>query len=431
MDDRERVLHCLKLLREAGAEKAQCRMGRYKKHEMNIEAGEISLFRTTSDISLSLSAIKEGRKGSKALNKIDEAVIRESVQDVIEMADGSEPDTANDIAKWQEPGEFKRGDENPDKEGMYFRLKEFMDDVKQLYPKVILREAFLDFKHSTGCFANSNGVNFKYSKGVYSFELMISSKDGEKTSSFNYSHFSTDKLDRKLLDFGSVNMLLKQSSEQVDTTNIPGKFTGSVIIAPDCLEDFISLYTGNFLSDWALISGTSIFKDRLNQPVANSMFSLHSMPVSDEIPDGYFITQDGYKAENSTIIGKGVLRSFLLSLYGARKTGMERAVNSGGAYVIDPGDASFEDMVKRVGKGLLLCRFSGGRPNANGDFSGVAKNSYYIENGEIKYPVSETMITGNLEAMFRNITGISKERVSFGNSIMPWISVSDMIISGK
>ncbi len=54
-------------------------------------------------------------------------------------------------------------------------------------------------------------------------------------------------------------------------------------------------------------------------------------------------------------------------------------------------------MVISIDRGLLLCRFSGGNPFSSGDFSGVAKNSYYIENGEVKYPVSKTVVTGNVK----------------------------------
>jgi PmbA protein len=133
----------------------------------------------------------------------------------------------------------------------------------------------------------------------------------------------------------------------------------------------------------------------------------------------------------TAIIEKGILKTFLLSLYGSKKTGKARAVNSGGAYVIEPGNKSFDELVKSVKKGILLSRFAGGAPSDNGDFSGVAKNSYYIENGKIKYPLSETMISGNLVEMLKNIKNISKERINFGEAIFPWILFEGLVISGK
>ena len=80
--------------------------------------------------------------------------------------------------------------------------------------------------------------------------------------------------------------------------------------------------------------------------------------------------------------------------------------------------------------GILLARFSGGYPSANGDL-GIAKNSYLIEDGEIKYPISESMVSGNFADMLMNVKAVSKERVDSGRSIFPWVAVSGATISGK
>lgn len=90
-----------------------------------------------------------------------------------------------------------------------------------------------------------------------------------------------------------------------------------------------------------------------------------------------------------------------------------------------------DEIISKVQQGILLARYSGGNPSQNGDFSGVAKNSYYIENGKIQYPISETMVAGNLIDMQHNIIDISKERVDFGSGIYPWIAFSGITISGK
>ena len=85
----------------------------------------------------------------------------------------------------------------------------------------------------------------------------------------------------------------------------------------------------------------------------------------------------------------------------------------------------------RVKKGVLLSRFSGGMPSSNGDFSRVAKNSYYIEEGEIRHPLSETMIAGNLVDLLMQLQDISTERINFGSSIIPWLRFSGVTVSGK
>lgn len=422
---------CVDSLLNSGVDKAQAYSSVSERYEMSIISGDINLLRTTFDTDVSLKAIKSGRKSSISINKTDNAAIEEATKNANELLNTAEADEANDIAYNQPAKQFNSGDPDPDLNKMYERLKSFADTVKQKYPKIILEQAILDFVSSKSEFVNSNGVDYKMSEGIYDFVAEFTAKDGEKSSSINYTTYCTKKLDKELIDCGSVDILLKQASEQLDTKVLSGKFEGDIIITPDCLSEMLMYYTGAFLEDYALISGSSILKDKLNQKVASEKLTIHSKPVSEEITCGYFITPDGFEAKNSTIIDKGILKSFILSLYGANKTKRERSVNCGGAYVIEPGDKSFEDMVKSVNKGLLLCRFSGGQPSANGDFSGVAKNSYYIENGEIKYPVSETMITANLYKMFNDIKDISRERIDYGSALLPYIQMSNIVVSGK
>lgn len=431
MTDNNTIEYCLNALKDVGADKAQCVLIRNRKYEMNVESGEISLFRTTFDVVLSLVAIKDGKKGSTSINKINEEAIREAVTNVMELAETGERDEAFDISPHQVPKEFIYGDSEPDMDKMHDLLKGFVTKVKEIYPLVNIMESQLTFKHVIKYFANSNGVNFKESRGLYEFGCLFTSIDKEKSSSFNYTGCSMKKLEKELLELGTVRKLLKESIEQLDAIAMEGKFVGDIIITPDCLGDFIDYYIYTFLGDKALISGTSALKDKLNTLVASPKFTLTSNPISKDICEGYFITGDGFEAKNIKLIDKGVLKSFLLSLYGANKTKLKKADNSGGGYIIDAGEKTFEEMVGNIKKGIMVSRFSGGSPSSNGDFSGVAKNSYYIEDGEIKHSISETMITGNLLELMANIKDISMERVDFGSAILPWICMSGVTISGK
>ena len=134
---------------------------------------------------------------------------------------------------------------------------------------------------------------------------------------------------------------------------------------------------------------------------------------------------------NVDIVENGVLKTFMLGQYGARKLNRERTPCDDTHHVVDPGTESLANLIRSVKRGLLLCRFSGGYPASNGDVTGVAKNSFYIENGEIRYPVMECMLSANIPQMLLNIQGISKETMDFGSSRLPWMRVSDVAISGK
>lgn len=422
--------YCLEALQRAGAQKAQCLLHQTEKHELNVASDRISLLRTTHNASVHLTGILDDCKGTLTINKLDQAALDQAAADVVALARASAPDSAYDIAEQQPAQTFARGPETPERDLMYDKLHHYLKYCKTTYPNTIQEEIQFDFTAARRYFHNSNGVNFTERQGCYNFGAMFTSKDGTQASSFNYSGFASKHLEHDLHAFGSLDTLLRQSAEQTTTQKLPGKMTGDLIITPDCCYEFVEFVT-HFLRDYALISGTSIFKDKLFQPIADARFTLHSRPVADEIADGYYFTDDGYAAQNSTIIEQGRLMSFLLSLYGSRKTQRSRAVNDGEAYVIEPGECPLDKMIRSVRKGILLCRFSGGNPSDNGDFSGVAKNSYYIENGEIQYPLSETMLSGNLARLLHSIRQISQERINFGHATFPWIRVVDVTLSGK
>lgn len=429
-DPRQAAEYGLDALLKAGADRAQCHLTRIEKHELNVISGEMNLLRTTFDTHVKLIAIKDGRKGSTTLNKPDPDSVTRGAAEAVAIAEASVPDEANDIAGGQPAARFVSGSESPDRDAMHYRMKELLESSKERYPSLLMLQAFLDFTREDTYVVNSNGVDFSAVKGVYHCTAVFSAKEEGKVSSFNGTSVAMRDLDTPLIHCGSIGRLIRETTEQIHTRPVPGKFTGDVIIAPDCLGEMLA-FLDDSIRDRALISGTSVYKDSLNQLIASPLLSLHAWPVSGEICDGYFITSDGYSAQNSTIIDQGFLRTFLLGLYGSRKTEKTRAVNDGGAYVVDPGETPFDEMVKSVDRGVLLVRFSGGNPSENGDFSGVAKNSYFIENGRVKYPISETMISGNLAECYKNIRFISRERVNYGYAVFPWVAVSGVTISGK
>lgn len=422
---------CLEILKRKKVDKYQCSLKHTRQYEMNLEGNEFSLIRTTEDNTLRITVIENERKGTAAINCLDEKALAQAVETAIELSNTSQKDPDYDISPKQDRAKFEIGPKQPQTERMYERLKEYTRQVPALFPSIKLMESALLHKNEVIHFANSNGAEFEIDQGAYNFSSVFSSKAGEQTTSFNYTGFAMQDLEKELLESASLKLLLKQSVEHLKARPFPHKFVGDVILTPDCLQDVLYFYTMTFLSDGPMIAGTSPFKNKLGQKVAGSKLTLASRPVSEKMAEGYFITDEGFAAENVTLIDEGVLKSFLLSLYGSKKTGRERAKNQGGCFVVLPGDKSLEEMISQVERGLLVARYSGGTPGPNGDFSGVAKNSYYIENGKIAYPVTETMIAGNFAQLFENIEEISRERVDYGMGLLPYLLATGINISGK
>ncbi len=431
MKDKDLMQYCLDALNKAGAEKGQCRLAKTEKYEINIDSGEFSLIRSTSSSSLGLTAIKDKRKGSITINKIDNKSISDAVIDVINIANSSQPDDNFDISPYQESKVFHIGDNKPDKDKMFSFLNEFKDQCSEKFPYICLNQVVFSFNYTEIYFANSNGTLFNETKGYYEFSSRFNSKKDKKTTSFNLINYFVKELKDSIISNAGIATQLKQSQEHLNAQPFRGKFSGDLLITPQCLDYFIQTLVRIGFSEQSVFSGSSIYINQLNKLVASSLLTIHSDPLSDNIAKGYAITPDGYEAKNTTLIQNGILKSYLVSQYGSNKTGIKRSSSAGGAYIIDSGNKELLEMIKGIKKGLLIGRFSGGNPTGSGDFSGIAKNSFYIEDGKIQYPVSETMISGNLISIFKQIKAISKERINSGTSILPWILSDGITISGK
>jgi PmbA protein len=415
----EMTLH---LLRKAGATKAHVRIAESKKHELNVANSRMSLYRTTDDISMELMAMKGYKKGVKRINQLKDTEIEEAVLQTVKSATDSQDDEANDIADYIPSCNFQSGPEVCDFDRMYDKLDEFIGESKKEAPLVNLLEGALEYVTDRVTFLNSNGVHNTSRNSFYHLGLVFMAVEGNKSSSFNYSDAVRSSLSGKLSEHGSLMRLIRESQKQLEPKPFPGNFVGDIVITPDCMNDFLSFIIRN-LTDQSIYTRTSIFTDKLNRTIGDQSLTLYALPVGEDMPDKMFFTDDGYKTRDRAIIQNGVLNTYLLSLYGAKKTGLDRADTVGSNLVMVPGNIKKEEMISRIKKGVLLGRFSGGDPAPNGDFSGVAKNSFLIEDGEIKHALQETMISGNFSKMLFDIKGISAERTNFGSAIIPWVHV--------
>lgn len=402
-----------------------------KTTEIYFESGKISMIRTNFNNSVGVKIIRDGKKGIVASNDTSEENLRSIVNQAYINAETAKPDDANGVAEIPATESFEYGAGECDLEALYNRLSEFIEDTKKKYPKISFDSITAKHVVAETVYRNTNGVNLSEKSGCYIFSPMYMAVDGDKTSSFNSSGVFTDNLDIPFMKLGQTERLLGETENQINTISIDGKFVGDIIATPQCFDGILETVEGNFLSDGVLINGTSVYKDKLNEKVAADCFTLRSLPNSPELVNTYKITSDGYVAKDMPLFENGILKNFVISRYGAKRTGLERSVNEGGCYIVDAGNTSLEDMIKSVKKGILLNRFSGGSPGVNGDITGVAKNSFLIEDGKIVGAVSETMISGNLAKMLLDIKEISKERINDGSSILPWVKIGGITVSGK
>ena len=205
-----------------------------------------------------------------------------------------------------------------------------------------------------------------------------------------------------------------------------------MLLTPGCLADVMMTALSTFADGYSVMEGSSLWKDKLGQLVADERLNVSLAPNDSRFVTGAHWTSDGYVTSDFDMIENGVLKSFLVDKYLANKIGLERSPNlSLRQLVIRPGDKSVEDIISGIENGLVVSRVSGGNPASSGDFSMVAKNSFRIKNGKLGEAVSEVMINGNLSDMLKDLRAISKETVCDGYADLPWIAFDGVTIVGK
>ena len=418
-------------LQNAGADKAQANVSYTITHEFNVDGGEFSLFRTLFDKSLVMTALQGGRKGTLSQNRYDEETIAESARGCLEAAASAQPDENWDFAPLDKNEDFVLGQVKPDTDRLFFRCQELMAAVKERFPKIIMEQMIVSHKEVISAKANSYGVLYSTHKGYYEVSLMFSGHEGDKASSFFGSGVVTDSLDKPFLALGSIEKDLCDVEKQIETTVVEGKFEGTMVVTPGCLGSLFYSLLSDFAGEGGLLSGTSPWKEKLGEQVADERITVSLSPLDERIVCGNRITSEGFKAESFDIIQNGKLNAFVLGLYAANKLKLPRGKNDSFNLIVAPGDRTVDEIIASVDKGILVGRFSGGQPSSNGDFSGVAKNSFLIEKGKIGPALSETMVSGNMADMLRRLRAVSKEQVADGMSVLPYMAFDGITISGK
>jgi PmbA protein len=146
---------------------------------------------------------------------------------------------------------------------------------------------------------------------------------------------------------------------------------------------------------------------------------------------------EGVITRPRSVVEAGVLQGYFLSTYSARKLGMRTTGHAGGSHnlrmtsrLTAPGD-DLKTMLRRLGRGLFVTELMGQGVNyVTGDYSRGA-SGYWVENGEIAYPVHEVTIAGNLRQMFQDIVGIGTDAYTLGTKTVGSVLVARMKLAGS
>lgn len=414
---------------ELGAEMCQANLVLSNKYELNADNRALTVLRTYDKVSLNVNVIKGKRKGAAVMSKTDRDSIAAGLKTAIANTDHVPADDALDIYPFREPENFLLGDEKPNTDAILLQLQDFVKELRQEYPKINLSTTVNSFDYEQAFFGNSNGLRLSSSTGLYVFVVTFMAKEQLKATSFNYAVALRPRPLGRLLDIEQVQRNLYNSERSIDPKPVPASFKGDVIFSPESCGDFVQVLL-NSLSGNAIFAKSSPYIDSIGEMIASPELTIVGYPASNEFPNASHYGAYGAPMAKFPIVNKGRLENHLVNFYFGTK--LERPITCDGdpGIEVKPGHMTVEELIANTERGILLGRFSGGNPNANLDFSGIAKNSFYIEDGKIKTPLTETMIAGNIQEVLKAIKGISMEQTDgMSSGKFPFMACSGVDIS--
>ena len=287
-------------------------------------------------------------------------------------------------------------------------------------------------------FANSLGFSGSYRRSNCSLSAVPVVKDGE-TMERDYWYSAARSVARlespEYVGRKAAERALKRlNARTITTRRAPVVFEPRV--ARTLLGHIFELVHGE-----SIYRKASIWEGKLGERVASESVTI----IDDSTLPGLFgsapFDDEGMPSRRNVIIEKGVLKSYLLNSYTARKLGMKPtgsasrglSGNAGighGNLFLESGTESAESILRKIGSGLLVTELMGhGFNGVTGDYSRGAAG-LWIENGEIAYPVSKVTIAGSMEEMLRHVLALGDDLEFRGSVAAPTIAIGEMTISG-
>jgi len=431
-----------------GVDEAEGFVQKQRTVEIVFERGEIQNERTKTQQGIGARVIKDKKLGFAYASTLNRQVVLKTCKDAFKLARIS-PENSDWISL-PHPKKIP-----PTPEGLYdedlasLTPDEILsmaiqgyDAVKKVDPHVSIDEGKLSIFLIEVAISNSHGISLEGKGTAASFFLVCIAKKGGESSSFAYEYevsrtlrgFSTEKVG----ELAAKKALMSLGARGVKP------FKGEVLLSPDVAAEILFGPVISSVNADNVQRGRSIWADKIGENVSN-----RNLTVIDDglLPYGLGSSPfdaEGVPSQKTLLIDNGILKNFLYDSYTANKANTESTGNavresysslpsiSISNLLVEPGTKSFDDLVSEVDRGIIINRFSGSVAVESGEFSGVAKQASYVENGEVKFPLRETMISGNAFESLRNIVEIGRERRATMTSIYtPPILVKDIRIVSK
>ena len=398
---------------------------------------EIENVEFTNDGALGISVYLGQQKGNASTSDLSEEAIKNTVEAALAIAKYTSPDDCTGLAD-KELMAF----EAPDLE-LYHGASVDVEQATKLaleaeksaleYDAKIVNSNGASFNSHTGVrvYGNTHGMLQSYLSSRYSLSCsVIGGELDQLENDYEYT------VSREFDALSSADWVGQNCAKKVIARLNPQKLTTRevpVIFLNDVATGLISHLTGA-ISGGSLYRKSSFLLDHLGKQVLPDWFQISERPHLLRRLASTPFDSEGVRTQNLEIIQDGVLQTYLLTSYSGRKMGMQSTGHAGGIHnwLVKPNlTGGLTALLRQMSTGLLVTDVMGQGVNiVTGDYSRGAAG-FWVENGEIQYPVAEITIAGQLQDMLKNIIAVSDDIEHRSNIQTGSILLNKMKISGS
>jgi len=402
------------------------------------EANRLKEINSRHSTGSALRVIVDGRIGFASSTKPDD------VEGLVEAAVETAP--FGPEAKFDFPGQAEApGVELYDKALAMRSVDEMVHDGQKLIDGIrdanseLICEAHVRLEVDSMTIANSNGGAYSYESTTYSAFVsgtlirgtdMLFVGDGEATRKDDLDLGQIERLVRNQLEYAKTNASTR-------TAELPVIFTANGVGGALAMP-LMMAFSGR-----SVHLGQSPLADALGTQKYDARVSIYDDATLAYRPASRPVDDEGVPSRRTALVEGGVVQNFLYDLQSAGLAGAKSTASasrslttqpsvSASCLVIEPGDVTFEEMVKGVKEGIVVEEMIGaGQGNImGGDFSGNVLLGYKIEDGEIVGRVKDTIVAGNVHTALNELEAIGSERRWIGGSLLtPPLMVSSLTVS--
>ena len=399
--------------------------------------GETENVEFNSDGALGITVYQNQRKGSASTNDLSPQAIAQTIDMAINIMQYTSSDPYSGLGEAElmafdapDLDLFYPGDLNVDEA---IEKSKQTEEAALAYPKILNSDGgYFSSRYGIYMYGNSLGMLNGYCASSHSLSCSVIAKQDEQMErnyAFTYSRDINDlKSPLWIGQQAAEKTIAHLGAKQIETMQVPVLFCAEVAVG--LIRHLVGAISGG-----AIYRKSSFLLDSVGERIFPSWLTIFENPFILKGIGSSPFDSEGTRTVKRNIIEHGVLQTYLLSNYSARKLGLKSTGHAGGIHnwlvSSSQTDADFNGMLAKLDKGIVVTSLMGdGVNNVTGDYS-RGETGFWVENGQIQYPINEFTVAGNLKDMYQNIVAIGNDLETRSNIQCGSILIENISIAGR